>query len=129
MPRLAHRAIYVALIALCSAYPSLSESSSNSGLNISTAIIAYGALNMASTSSQTPRMPQMPSFGNIRTFYPNTTLGLYHFRDGKLWLEKRIPAKLEAGEEQLQDTGITLMEPNTPRVDVALAFDFPEPLS
>ncbi|KAI1381143.1 hypothetical protein F4677DRAFT_402288 [Hypoxylon crocopeplum] len=77
---------------------------------------------------QTPKMMDIPTYMNIRQFYPNTTLGLYHFKDGNITLEKRIPAKLEEGEDRLRETAITLMEPHTPRVDVALAFDFPEPL-
>ncbi|KAK3936810.1 hypothetical protein QBC46DRAFT_418031 [Diplogelasinospora grovesii] len=86
------------------------------------------ALSSVLGGSQTSKMPQIPSYLNIRTFYPDTTLGIYRFRDGRITLERRMPAELQEGEDGLQETVITLTEPHTPRVDVALAFDFPEPL-
>lgn len=80
---------------------------------------------------QTPKMPVIPAFMDIRVYDVDTELYIYHFRDGEITLERRRHGQIKDDEDQLQETLITLMKLHfySASVQVALAFDFPEPLS
>ncbi len=73
-------------------------------------------------------MPDIPTYMNIRTFHIDSWLLIYRFQDGKFTIEQPWPAKIEEDQDYFRQTAVVLMEPNTPAVDVCLAFDFPEPL-
>ncbi|KAI1386684.1 uncharacterized protein F4822DRAFT_323970 [Hypoxylon trugodes] len=78
--------------------------------------------------SETSKLPIVPTYMDIRSFYGDTTLAIYHFEEGRITFEKRMPPILKEGEDRLQEMAVILMEPHSPCVDVALTFDFPEPL-
>ena len=74
-------------------------------------------------------MPDIPTYMNIRTYHPDSTVALFRFRDTKFIVEHYVmPPRIEEDQTYLKDTAVVLMEPNTPAVQVCMAFDFPEPL-